>query len=1069
MSTLIKKYNVLLFILLFTTLKFNAQSNNKPVAHYPLELLYRHDARKLFDYFAYDVSGNERHGNTTKSNVPDYNRSDNNLYDRQMFLDSKGSSTDGQLYDQIYFLKTTPGVTCTVKKKGNEGQINLPDIPLDYSNGVGVSFWVYKQSNDRFRVLNLEGMNVYIRPSGAIEFNVKDNSSDSNLKRYQTGTAIVNNNTWYNIALFKDENNDVSLRVYNFSDDSVSNVDLTLFPEPGSNNEDNTLLSTEFAGKLSNVRFFDGRISDKLIDNYRLSDKKYAIDGITDIYHHTATNMLDQFSFSDDASIADNAIDPTRNGTFTNSSDKQVLDDNGRNYISLNNAGSRVEVSGDFVKGSLDSHTMFDLENTKGFTVSFWYKLDATPTKEYTGGRLINPTEQIDLFAGVNASNQPLFGMKRVDDRLGVYRYTTKNGNKLPYYFWFYDDLSFRGRAPGWYHIVLSQNNAYMKVYMWPDENIPKNSTCLCNLPGDTECFCKRIDLETQQLDGITKWGIGSFTSDAKGPEGITDFKVYNYPMTDFQVQALHNLETEDTEDALFAFVGDFGCDKGYFFGDKDIIEPGYEWLTNKTIISGAAKTTKLIKSWNPEYVTILGDYDYKNADPPRFNCAPTFNENTLTYYSDFIDNTNISNNNFYTAIGNHDLEYDNGLMSYDMVKDNYNDHLKMSRYVDYADSYYKIPRNVDFESYDIPHSSNDDPDYGGRFYTFKRGNIRFFVLHSNVMEGDEDTTNGFGDGYSSLEPFGIGYKPDFDPTLGTDLDKRKYSQAAWLEDALQQSQDNGDKYQIVITHQPPITSSIDDRYSSTQLQQWPLYNWGVDAVLSGDDHWFEHFKYNDLDYIIAGNGGFPGMPFRNSTINPSYAPKGEQNSIVPSSATLLEAVEAKYGAVRVVERSDHLEMKHVYFTRESQLEDYVDGEDYSNYQDWDKYTIEGEYTFQIYPRAIINNVAARKLDTYEVSLEKVEDIEPANSTTIYPNPTNGKINIVLGKKIKEVQSNAITIDINSIDGKLLYSKEYKEIKNSNSIVIDLNSLGITQHGVYLLNISTDDLNESKKIVLKSN
>ena len=106
MSTLIKKYNVLLFILLFTTLKFNAQSNNKPVAHYPLELLYRHDARKLFDYFAYDVSGNERHGNTTKSNVPDYNRSDNNLYDRQMFLDSKGSSTDGQLYDQIYFSET---------------------------------------------------------------------------------------------------------------------------------------------------------------------------------------------------------------------------------------------------------------------------------------------------------------------------------------------------------------------------------------------------------------------------------------------------------------------------------------------------------------------------------------------------------------------------------------------------------------------------------------------------------------------------------------------------------------------------------------------------------------------------------------------------------------------------------------------------------------------------------------------------------------------------------------------------------------------------------------------------
>ncbi len=109
------------------------------------------------------------------------------------------------------------------------------------------------------------------------------------------------------------------------------------------------------------------------------------------------------------------------------------------------------------------------------------------------------------------------------------------------------------------------------------------------------------------------------------------------------------------------------------------------------------------------------------------------------------------------------------------------------------------------------------------RYYDFIQGPVHFFVLDSDVREPD-----------------------------GTDA---LSIQAQWLQTQLAASTA---PWQIVISHSPPYSSGGEN----TESMRWPFEDWGADAVLSGDDHFYERVLRDDnkdnidMPYFITGLGG---------------------------------------------------------------------------------------------------------------------------------------------------------------------------------------------------------------------
>jgi predicted MPP superfamily phosphohydrolase len=105
----------------------------------------------------------------------------------------------------------------------------------------------------------------------------------------------------------------------------------------------------------------------------------------------------------------------------------------------------------------------------------------------------------------------------------------------------------------------------------------------------------------------------------------------------------------------------------------------------------------------------------------------------------------------------------------------------------------------------------------GRRYYTFKKGNVRFFALDSNYM----------------------------DPP-----------QLQWLEKELQKS---GEHWKICFFHHPLYS---DGRFHGPDLDLRaalePLFErYGVNVVLSGHDHVYERIKpQHGVDYFVLGNAG---------------------------------------------------------------------------------------------------------------------------------------------------------------------------------------------------------------------
>ncbi|GAA4763483.1 MULTISPECIES: T9SS-dependent M36 family metallopeptidase [Flavobacterium] len=85
-----------------------------------------------------------------------------------------------------------------------------------------------------------------------------------------------------------------------------------------------------------------------------------------------------------------------------------------------------------------------------------------------------------------------------------------------------------------------------------------------------------------------------------------------------------------------------------------------------------------------------------------------------------------------------------------------------------------------------------------------------------------------------------------------------------------------------------------------------------------------------------------------------------------------------------------------------------------------------------------------------------VNHFDNNNGILIYPNPSNGLINIRINSFIGKA-----TVEVVDINGRVVYSLNNTEFSNEKSI--DLNHL---QAGVYVVKISGDELNYTKKIIL---
>ncbi|GEM_PF-2473212 len=104
---------------------------------------------------------------------------------------------------------------------------------------------------------------------------------------------------------------------------------------------------------------------------------------------------------------------------------------------------------------------------------------------------------------------------------------------------------------------------------------------------------------------------------------------------------------------------------------------------------------------------------------------------------------------------------------------------------------------------------------------------------------------------------------------------------------------------------------------------------------------------------------------------------------------------------------------------------------------------------------ALINSI----LETTNVTI-KVQNcsINKKDEFNIYPNPTQGVVNIHLPS-----QKTKLKLSLFSLQGKLVYNKEVKADRNGIFTQIDLSSMA---KGVYLLYMSNDNFNETKKILV---
>jgi Purple acid Phosphatase, N-terminal domain/Calcineurin-like phosphoesterase len=254
-----------------------------------------------------------------------------------------------------------------------------------------------------------------------------------------------------------------------------------------------------------------------------------------------------------------------------------------------------------------------------------------------------------------------------------------------------------------------------------------------------------------------------------------------------------------------------------------DLATPNTQWVLS---YGQAVYAVAAVESFQPLFHLLNGDLCYADLNP---TVQPEV-------WRDFGNNnqTSAANRPWMPALGNHEIEFDNGEQGYTSY---------LTRY--------RLP-------------DNGVRGFRGNWYSFVVGSALFISLDAgDVIYQDAGAFNA---GPAPLTPVASTGNPPI--AAGTSLYVRGYSQGAqtrWLQRTLAEGRsDPGIDWIIVQMHQDACTSSLHGNGSDLGIREtWlPLFDqYQVDLVVCGHDHDYERsFPVRGYD-SMAGHSASTGAP----------------------------------------------------------------------------------------------------------------------------------------------------------------------------------------------------------------
>lgn len=537
------------------------------IAQYPF---FMHKFNRNYLYLNYwDVSGNGKHGHSYNPYAITGPASGGRP---GLYFENEPSSLSGANPTKDFKLKQgffyengndKDKIPCLGKSVGDDAYVTIPKPKVVNFLNFSMSFWIRPKSSI---------VNMYIYRDKNYEVLLQDHcltirSFRSHIPNggypvflYIIYTPVLFNGDWW----FVNINNDGGVFKVQTASKPDEILDIELFNQvfdfspPINDNYKAHILDNTFGGEVYNFRFANGKL-----DTYTCMTQDL------NFLHKTCLNNgnVNKCSYLVDNPIAYYPLDGTQQsqwlvnekgpaavsskGNITPTTDRFGQTNKALKLTGISNITLSASTH-DLFKGYLDGYLPFvepttpdangncgNFTNPKGISFSFWLKIteDLSSPKSISNYQL--PFSDADLkytiFTAKNSSGQNLYGLQRIRDRLGLFRVTRIQGKSIdPWYLWSYDPVNFTNNQ-GWYHIVLSQDMDWLRLYVFK--------------PGETEPIIQPLYMELDRLDEAVAWMIGSDTDG--GPGIIDDFKVYNWPLYDYEVMVLHNIESANTSSTI--------------------------------------------------------------------------------------------------------------------------------------------------------------------------------------------------------------------------------------------------------------------------------------------------------------------------------------------------------------------------------------------------------------------------------------------------------------------------------------------------------------------------------------
>lgn len=202
-------------------------------------------------------------------------------------------------------------------------------------------------------------------------------------------------------------------------------------------------------------------------------------------------------------------------------------------------------------------------------------------------------------------------------------------------------------------------------------------------------------------------------------------------------------------------------------------------------------KVPRLVKAWEPDFIVTLGDNAYSDHNETQ----NAFQVDVLDFYGEYVKSSAAdpagTATRFFPALGNHD-------------------------YAAAGSGVFEARVAAYRAAFAVPAGPG-----GHHFYEFARGPVRFFVLDSNIVKGQE------------------GYK------IGS-------AQEKWFRQAVAAAME---PWKIVVFHHTPYQSST-KKQGEIHMRKWEFEKAGVTAVVTGHAHHYERVMRAGVPFITNGFGG---------------------------------------------------------------------------------------------------------------------------------------------------------------------------------------------------------------------